>query len=318
MMQLDVSVILIEAAKFCVLISIGFIAVKIGIFTDEGLKTLSAFALKIALPAFLIAKLSVSTTRATLLQTLPLLMVLPFWYVLLAIGGMLTAKGCKMPPNTARVHIVQYVMGNIGVMGMILILTTLGDSAGIYMASIFFVDQCVLWTICENLSYPAEQRQAWNLASLKKVLTNPTTIAFFIAITMILLEWHPQNLIMDVLFDVGNSSKTIAMVFIGGTLATLDIKRPPFLGGMFAIVGFKMLLMPLFVFWATGLLGGFLNPMARMALTLTTALPSLFAMSILARNNGTDYEYATMSVFITTMASMITIPLVSYLVNLMM
>lgn len=317
-MQLDISVILTEAAKFCALISIGFAAVKTGVFTDEGLKTLSAFALKITLPAFLIAKLSVSTTRATLLQTLPLLTILPFWYILLAIGGVLTAKLFKMPPNTARVHIVQYVMGNIGVMGMILILTTLGDSVGIYMASIFFVDQCILWTVCENLSYPAKQQRTSSLAALKKVLMNPTTIAFFIAITMIILEWHPQNLIMDVLLDVGNSSKTIAMVFIGGTLATLDIKRPPFLGGMFAIVGFKMVLMPLLVFWVTGLFGGFLNPMARMALTLTTALPSLFAMSILARNNGTDYEYATMSVFVTTMASMVSIPLVSYLVNLMM
>lgn len=317
-MQLDVSVVLIEAAKFCVLISIGFIAVKIGVFSNEGLKTLSAFALKITLPAFLIAKLSISTTRATLLETLPLLLVLPFWYLILAIGGILTARLFKMPSNTARVHIVQYVMGNIGVMGMILILTTLGDGVGIYMASIFFVDQCILWTVCESLSYPAEQQRTSSLAALKKVLLNPTTIAFFIAITMIIFEWHPQNLIMDVLFDVGNSSKTIAMVFIGGTLATLDVKRPPFLGGMFAIVVLKMVLMPLVIFWATGLLGGFLNPMARMALTLTTALPSLFAMSILARNNGTDYEYATMSVFISTMASMVTIPLVAYLVNLMM
>ena len=317
-MQLDVSVVLIEAAKFCVLISIGFIAVKIGVFSNEGLKTLSAFALKITLPAFLIAKLSISTTRATLLETMPLLLVLPFWYLILAIGGILTARLFKMPSNTARVHIVQYVMGNIGVMGMILILTTLGDGVGIYMVSIFFVDQCILWTVCESLSYPAEQQRTSSLAALKKVLLNPTTIAFFIAITMIIFEWHPQNLIMDVLFDVGNSSKTIAMVFIGGTLATLDVKRPPFLGGMFAIVVLKMVLMPLVIFWATGLLGGFLNPMARMALTLTTALPSLFAMSILARNNGTDYEYATMSVFISTMASMVTIPLVAYLVNLMM
>lgn len=317
-MQLDVSVVLIEAAKFCVLISIGFIAVKIGVFSNEGLKTLSAFALKITLPAFLIAKLSASTTRETLLQALPLLMILPLWYGLLAIGGVATAKLFKMPSNTARVHVVQYVMGNIGVMGMILILNTLGDGVGIYMASIFFIDQCILWTVCENLSYPAEQKRTSNLASLKKVLMNPTTIAFFIAFTMILFEWHPKNLIMDVLLDVGNSSKTIAMVFIGGTLATLEVKKPPFLGGMFATVAFKMVLMPLFVFWATGLLGNFLNPMARMALTLTTALPSLFAMSILARNNGTDYEYATMSVFITTMASMVTIPLVSYLLNLMM
>ncbi|WMJ84631.1 AEC family transporter [Oscillospiraceae bacterium LTW-04] len=317
-MQLNVSVILIETAKFCVLISIGFVAVKIGVFTNESLKTLSTFALKITLPAFLIAKLSAATTRAMLLQALPLLVVLPFWYALLTIGGVLTARLFKMPPNTARVHIVQYVMGNIGVMGMILILTTLGNGVGIYMASIYFLDQCIMWTVCENLSYPAEQKRKLNLASLKKALMTPTTIAFFIAFTMILLEWHPQNLIMDVLVDVGNSSKTIAMVFIGGTLATLDIKRPPFLGGVFTIIIIKMLLLPLFVFWVTGLLGEFLHPMARMALALTTALPSLFTMSMLARNNGTDYEYATMSVFVTTTASMVTIPLVSYLVNLMM
>ncbi|MFV0498226.1 MAG: AEC family transporter [Candidatus Fimivivens sp.] len=316
-MQLDVSVILIETAKFCVLIAIGFIAVKVGIFTNEGLKTLSTFALKITLPAFLIAKLTAATTRAMLLQALPLIMVLPFWYALLAAGGIVTSRLFKMPPNTAQVHMVQYAMGNIGVMGMILILTTLGNEVGIYMASIYFIDQCIMWTVCENLSYPAQHKRKLNLASLKKVLTTPTTIAFCIALTMILFGWHPKNLVMDVLADVGNSSKTIAMIFIGGTLASLDIKRPPFLGGVFTIVIIKMVLLPLFVFWATGLLGEFLHPLARMALTLTTALPSLFSMSMLARNNGTDYEYATVSVFVTTMSSMVTIPLVSYLVNMM-
>lgn len=317
-MHLDVSVILVEAAKFCTLLFIGFIAVKVRAFTSDGLKTLSAFALKITLPAFLITRLPAATTRTMLLQALPLLIVLPFWYALLAAGGVLSARLFKMPPNTARVHIVQYVMGNIGVMGMILILATLGDGVGIYMASIYFVDQCVMWTVCETLSYPVEERRSFNLASLKKVLTIPTMVAFFIALVMIALDWHPDNLMMDVLADVGNCSKSIAMIFIGGTLATLNIKRMPYVGGIFAIVGFKMVLLPLLVFWATGLLGDFLSPMARMALTLSTALPCLFTMSILARNNGTDYEYATMAVFVTTMASMVTIPLVSYLVNLMM
>ncbi len=316
-MQLDVSVILVEAAKFCTLLFIGFAAVKSRIFSHESLGTLSAFALKISLPALIVTSLPAATTRAMLLQALPLLAVLPFWYALLAVGGVLTAKLCKMPPNTARVHIVQYLMGNIGVMGMILILATLGDGAAIYMASIYFVDQCMMWTVCENLSYPVEARRTLSPASLKKVLTIPTMIAFFIAIAMIALDWHPDNLMMDVLTELGRTSKSIAMIFIGGTLATLNLKRLPFLNGILYIVGLKMLLLPLFVFWVTGLFGDFLDPMARMVLTLSTALPCLFAMSILARNNGTDYEYATMSVFVTTMASMITIPLVSWLVNLM-
>ncbi len=317
-MQLDVSVILIEAAKFCTLLFIGFAAVKSRIFSHESLGTLSAFALKISLPALIVTALPAATTRVMLLQALPLLAALPFWYALLAIGGVLTAKLCKMSPNTARVHIVQYMMGNIGVMGMILILATLGDGAAIYMASIYFVDQCMMWTVCENLSYPVEAQRTLSLSSLKKVLTIPTMVAFFIAIAMIALDWHPDNLIVDVLTELGRTSKSIAMIFIGGTLATLNLKRLSYLNGILYIIGFKMLLLPLFVFWVTGLFSGFLDPMARMVLTLSSALPCLFAMSILARNNGTDYEYATMSVFVTTMASMVTIPLVSWLVNLMM
>ncbi|HWP52327.1 MAG TPA: hypothetical protein VN626_11595 [Clostridia bacterium] len=177
---------------------------------------------------------------------------------------------------------MQYVMGNIGVMGMILILTTLGDSVGIYMSSIYFVDQCVLWTICENLSYPIEEQRSLNLASIKKVLTIPTMIAFFIAIVMIALDWHPDNLIMDVLTDVGKSSKAIAMIFIGGTLATLNIKRLTYMNGIFSIIGFKMILMPLLVFGITGLFGNFLNPLARMALTLSRRCP-VYSLCLFSR-----------------------------------
>lgn len=317
-MQLDVSIIINETAQFCVLLAIGFFAIKTRIFSSDSLGTLSAYALKIAMPAMLVTKLPASTTREMLAQALPLIMVLPFWYALLAAGGALTAKLCKMPPNTSRVHIVQYTMGNIGVMGIILIMATLGDSCGIYMASLFFIDQCILWTICEMLSYPAEQKHSFSPAALKKVFTNPTIIGLLIALVMILLDWHPDNLVFSVLTGLGGTAKYISMIFIGGTLATLNLKKLPFLGGAAAIIGIKMILMPVFVFWVTGFFSQYLDSTARLVLTLTTALPCLFAMSIMARNNGTDHEYATMTVFGSTIASMLTIPLVSYIVNWMM
>ncbi|HWP52326.1 MAG TPA: AEC family transporter [Clostridia bacterium] len=87
--------------KILTLLTIGFVAVKVRIFNAESLGTLSAFAMNITLPAFLITSLSDSTTRVMLLQALPLLTFLPFWYALLTLGAVLTAKLCKMPPNTA-------------------------------------------------------------------------------------------------------------------------------------------------------------------------------------------------------------------------
>ena len=317
-MQLDISIIFNETAQFCILLAIGYIAIKTRVFSSESLGTLSAYALKIAMPAMLVTKLPAATTREMLAQTLPLLLALPFWYALLAVGGVASARVCKMPPNTARVHIVQYTMGNIGVMGIILIIATLGDSSGIYMASVFFVDQCILWTICEMLSYPAEQKRGLNAASLKKVIKNPTIIGLFAALFMILAGWRPDNLIVDVLSGLGGTAKYISMIFIGGTLATLDLKKLPFISGSLIIVVVKMLVMPVFVFWLTGFFSGYLDITARLVLTLTTALPSLFAMSIMARSNGTDHENATMSVFVTTISSMVTIPLVSLIVNRML
>lgn len=315
-MQLDIIIIINQVAQFCVLLGIGYAAVKAKIFSAEGLGTLSAFVLKIIMPAMLITKLPASTTREVLLNALPLLAVIPFWYLALGAGAYFTGKLCKMPPDTLKVHTVQYTMGNIGVMGMILIMATLGDSCAIYMAALFFVDQCMLWTVCETLSYPSGQKKKLDPAALKKVFFNPTIICLLIALLMIAFDFRPQNFVMDALTGLGAASKPVAMIFIGGTLATLDLKRLPFLNGMFYIIIFKMLLMPLAVFVVLGLLP-FIDPVARMTLTLTTALPSLFAMSIMARNNGTDHQYATMTVFGTTLAGMVTIPLVSWLANLM-
>lgn len=312
-MQLQTSVIFSQVAQYCVLLAVGFLGIRLGALSEQGLSALSSYVMKMAIPAMILTRLPSAATREVLAGAWRFLLVGVGTYALLFAVAWLTARLCRLPPDTARVHLVQFGLGNLGMMGIVLILATLGDAAGIYVAVLFLIDQCLLWVVGTTLSYPAGSGRGFDVRILKK-LFNPMVASLLAALAMILLDMRFQGVLGDALSSLGDSAKPVSMVFIGGMTGAQRIGRVANLRGVAAIVLVKMLAMPAAIFWLTGMLP-FLDMTARLTLLLATALPSLFMMSILARANGSDYEYATLTVFVTTLCSMITIPLAAGLAN---
>lgn len=80
-------------------------------------------------------------------------------------------------------------------------------------------------------------------------------------------------------------------------------------GELYAEIGLKMLVLPLVFFMVMKLL----NVPADMAGTMTflTGLPAINMVAMLSKNNGSDGDYAVCAVMMTTIACLITLPLVS-------
>ena len=70
-------------------------------------------------------------------------------------------------------------------------------------------------------------------------------------------------------------------------------------GSIFGIVGIKMILLPIIVFALAGL---FFGSQERSTLMYMVGLPAMTTISMLAQLYGSDQEYATATVFITTLA----------------
>jgi predicted permease len=313
-MQFPVSIIIREVGQICLLLTLGFLFVKFGVLKDDNLPVISALLMKAALPSMIITIIPVTAPRDMLLKNSWFIIVLAVWYIILAAFGYITGKLCRFPPNTMRVHIVHSMIGNIFVIGLPLVIAAVGPTAGVTIAMVAIVDQFMLWFVAVPLSYPA----ASGRRSPKQIfmqLANPLTAALFISIGFILAGGLPDNLLIDALRGVGGMAKPLAMFFIGGTIALQDLRKAERLCGFFIILLGKMIALPITFFWLTGFFTQWLDMPSRLALVIFTSLPCLASMCFLSKTNGTDYEYANMTMLLTTVSSIVTIPLVAYLVN---
>ena len=314
-MQFPVSIIIREVGQICLLLTLGYLFIKFRVLKDKDLPVLSTLLMKAALPAMIVTIIPVTAPRDLLLKNAWFIIVLAVWYIILAAFGYTTGRFCRFPPNTMRVHIVHSMMGNIFVIGLPLVIAAVGPAAGVTIAMVAIVDQFMLWFFAVPLSYSA----ASGKRSPKQIflqLANPLTAALFISIGFIMAGGLPDNVLIDALRGVGGMAKPLAMIFIGGTIALQNLRKAERLCGFFIILLGKMIALPVLFFWVTGFFSEWLDMPSRLALVLFTSLPCLASMCFLSKTNGTDYEYANMTMLLTTVSSVVTIPLVAYLVNL--
>ena len=309
-MQLDFNVILGQMIFFAVLLLIGYVAAKAKVLTQTALDALSKYVVTIAMPAILITVLPSSCNRDLLLSLWPFFLASFFMFGLLYGIGFLTSKALRLKGTTKNIHIAQTTFGNTTFMGIPLVSSLFGNIGLTYLSIFYIADQIVLWTLGVFLTDNTEEKAGIKL----KNLVNIRTIALVIGIIFVLLNYNPQNIVMTTLKGVGDTTKYISMIYLGGVLTTIDFKKSFRTLSLYAIVVTKMIAAPLAVAALLNVLG-FLSHQEIIILAFITCLPSMVLISILARNGGSDYAYASESVLVTTLSCMLTIPLVAYLLG---
>ena len=148
-------------------------------------------------------------------------------------------------------------------------------------------------------------------SGLKKLI-NPNTIAFVIALCMLALGLRLPASVHETLASVGAMTTPLSMLFIGITLGSIPLRGIYKRFSIYCIIVVKMLLVPLCL---TMLLSRL--PMDRTlmgVLIMQVAMPVQTILTVLANNFGSDYQYATECVFITTVASLVTLPTVYWFI----
>lgn len=297
---------------FAVLLAIGAIAAKAKVLTGTVLDALAKIVVNITLPAMILTLVPSGANREILVQMLPFLLCSFALILFLFSIGKLTAKIGGLKGGTADVHTAETTFGNVGFMGIPLLLALFGEKGILYISVFSVADHSLLWTLGSYLSSPQKKADFRN--NIKKII-NPTTGALAIALVIILLGIKMNGVMVDTLKGLGDTTKYLSMVYIGGTLASIDFRNTWKKPTIFLTILSKMIAAPVIVFLLLSLTGKFFEHEAIMTLTIIAALPSMVTIAMLVRANGSDYAYASECVFGTTILSMFTIPLVMWILN---
>lgn len=302
-------IVLNQIGIFLILIIFGILAVKFGILDEHSLGSVSKLVMRMALPAYIFINTAEGATRQGLAESLLVIPLAIALYLMLFLLSLLLEKVFQLKGNRSHVFRAIVMFGNVGFMGIPLVVELYPDTALLYISLFTILDQGLFWTYGVSLTKPvSDQKEKISLKNLKNLLS-PALIAIVSATILVLLDIHLPKLLITTLSKLGASSMPLSLLYIGGMLSMTDIRKVLRCGELYAEIGLKMLVLPLVFFMVMKLL----NVPADMAGTMTflTGLPAINMVAMLSKNNGSDGDYAVCAVMMTTIACLITLPLVS-------
>lgn len=302
-------VVLNQIGIFLILIIFGILAVKFGILDEHSLGSVSKLVMRMALPAYIFINTAEGATRQGLAESLLVIPLAIALYLMLFLLSLLLEKVFHLKGNRGHVFRAIVMFGNVGFMGIPLVVELYPDTALLYISLFTILDQGLFWTYGVSLTKPvSEQKEKISLKNLKNLLS-PALVAIVGATVLVLLNIHLPKLLTTTLSKLGTASMPLSLLYIGGMLSMTDVRKVLRCGELYAEIGLKMLVLPI-VFFLVMKLCQVPTDMAG-TMTFLTGLPAINMVAMLSKNNGSDGDYAVCAVMMTTLACLVTLPLVS-------
>lgn len=303
-------IVLNQIGIFVLLIIVGIIAMKCKILDEHSLGNVSKLVMRITLPAYIFVNTAEGATREGLAASLMVIPLAIALYLLLFLLSKLLEKVFHLQGNRAKVYRALIMFGNVGFMGIPLVIELYPDTALLYISLFTILDQALFWTYGISLTKPVVEgkKEKFSFASLKNVLS-PALVAIVAATILVLVNVHLPNVLVQTFTKLGNASMPLSLIYIGGMLSTVDIRGGLKCKEIYAEIVCKMMILPILYFLVMKAMN--IAPDLAGTITFLTGLPAINMVAMLSKNNGSDGDYAVCAVMMTTIACLITLPLVS-------
>jgi predicted permease len=261
----QIDIVVYQIFVFAILMAIGFLAAKANVLTKDVLNALSKLIVVILLPALIFSIMADSgVTIGEFFIGGSFALGVALCYTLLITTGFVMVRALKLEGKPANIFLSLATFGNMGFMGIPLLLGIFSDPVTRVSISIYTViDMALLWTFGVYLC--SRHRENANPAAALKNMINPTTVALLVGFIVMAFQVSVPDVLMNTISGVGNTSKSLTLIYLGGVLAFISpgkIVRKP---NIFVLTAVKMLALPIIAYF---LLGFFLPAVPRMILTL--------------------------------------------------
>ena len=131
------------------------------------------------------------------------------------------------------------------------------------------------------------------------------------ATLLFLLRVPVPAAVRGILSSLSAATVPLSMLLVGSSLGNIKLAKALRDKSMILLAAERFLLAPLITFFVMKLFG--VDPMLRNIMVITAATPSAIIVTALSIQNGTDGEYSSEGILVTTLLSMITLPITVYL-----
>ncbi|MBL4757913.1 MAG: AEC family transporter [Rhizobiales bacterium] len=237
-------------------------------------------------------------------------------FVVAFVIGIISTRG-NIAHSTIQGAIGSY--SNVGYLGPGLTLAALGPAAAVPTALIFTFDNILLFTIVPllmalgNTTDQGEKKIVMILVGVvKKVLFHPFIIATILGVIAAYFKFVPPDPIERLLGMLGQAAAPCALFALGISMAQRPMKRVP--SELPFLIAAKLMIHPGLMVVILTLAGGF-SPEWFYTAILMAALPTAANVFVMAEEYKSYVERTSATIFIATVASVVTVSAVLYLVT---
>lgn len=270
------------------------------IITLEGKKVLTDLVIDLILPCNIIASFCIEFSPEILKRCGQVFVISCLIEV---VCTFLATHIYKKFPKGKRM-VLQYgtICSNAGFLGNPLTEGIYG-SMGLLYASIYLIPQrIIMWSA--GVSFFTESPDKKTL--VKKVVTHPCIVACMIGIIVMGLQITLPDFLFDTINNIGKCTTAITMILIGAILSEADLKTMVTkTTAAFSLL--RLIIIPLMVF--AGCLLTRMSMLVTGVSVVLAAMPAGTTTAILAVKYNGDEEFATKCVVLTTLLSMIMVPI---------
>ncbi len=301
---MDIMVVFQTMLKLFLLLVLGFVLFKCHIFDEYTNKKISSLIVNVASPMLIISSIAgVEGNNKSIVFLMIGAGIL--MYIGFIILGKIINRIFPFPKKDWPVYECMVVFANTGFMGYPVLLDVFGQEAVFYASLIHMAFNFFVYTyaiMCLTKGDDSEFK-----LNFKQLLT-PGIILIFVGIFIYLFDIQLPSVLMDTINSVGSLTAPLSMMMIGSSLAVYPIKDSftDWRSYVFAFV--RLMIVP----FVTMIMCRLLHIDAYYAniTIITNAMPvgSMFLM--LATQYNANVKIVTRNIVVSTLLSVITIPIV--------
>ena len=288
------------------LIAVGFAAYKLKAIDRAANKSLSRFVLNITLPCTVLDSVLEGETAASIGDAGIYFLLVALVYAIQFAIACPAPRLLRAPKKDGGVYIFSIVFANVAFMGYPVTEVIFGPGAAFYVSILNIMFNLLCYTV--GILMLSGSSNGVNL----KLLISPANTATVLAIIIYMTHIVFPSIITDTVSTLGRVTTPVSMILVGSILATLPIKAIFDEKRIWGICVLRLVAAPAAV-WA--ILHVFVrDPFVLGILTVLAGMPTATMTSMLSLEYGANEKLASQIVFATTLLSVLTVPLIAYLI----
>ena len=295
-----VGILLKQIAIMALLIAVGWVLRRKNFLSEQGTKELGAILLRIIIPCVIVKSYIVPYSRERLLE-----LALSAGLALLGyIAAMLIAYAVY--GKRRRIENFAAAFCNAGFIGIPLAQAAIGEDGVFYVAASVALLNLFQWTY--GVYIMTDRRDA---IRAKTIATNPVVIAIVVGVVLFVGRIPVPEILTSTLGYIAGMNTPVAMILMGTYLARVSW-RELLDRRAYSCVLLRLVVIPavvLMLFWLLPVS----NTAVVMAVFLAAATPVGANICVFAQQYNSDYPFSVVTVCLSTVLSVVTIPLLSTL-----